>query len=135
MQRRLFINPPPSLRFSPSFLPSFLLSFLFPSLCLHPAKPDVQTSPAPNPLCPLTTTMPPFLSSLGASATVTGGCYSRGATAKQLALTHRAAAALQIVSPSQIVARNYTLPGDSEGVGATLSSFYCRTDGGVARPS
>lgn len=59
--------------------------------------------------------MPPFFSSLGASATVTGGCYSRGATAKQLALTHRAAAAPQIVSPSQIVARNYTLPGDSGG--------------------
>ena len=38
MQRRLFINHPPSLCFSPSFLPSFLLSFIFPSSCLHPAS-------------------------------------------------------------------------------------------------
>lgn len=121
MQRWIFINHPPSFLFLP-FFPSFSsLCLLSPSsLLLSPApdstqsQPDVQTLAVPTSLPTAYDNAAMFLP-IGNLDNCGRWLLLKRGDGKQLALTHRATAAPQIVTLSQIVARNYTLPRYSDG--------------------
>lgn len=138
MQRWIFINHPPSFLFLP-FFPSFSsLCLLSPSsLLLSPApdsrqsQPDVQTLAVPTSLPTAYDNAAMFLP-IGNLDNCGRWLLLKRGDGKQLALTHRATAAPQIVTLLQIVATNYTLPRYSDG-GVDCQFFSSATQKGKSK--